>query len=201
MMREAGVPDEVIGAAIDERIAAMRMAEPNHNDDHVVSVARLLGMPFLNLHLPLDEYTRRVMMRAVADCQAANPAATVGEVAGAIGQLPSFRRSAAEPLVVYGAAEAPAGKVVVSIAAGTNGGFPVASAYLTHGVDTVVYMHVASEDLERLRQERVPGNLIVTGHMPGDSVGVDALVHELRRRGVEVVTFSGVDTPLEEGRT
>jgi hypothetical protein len=115
-------------------------------------------------------------------------------VAGAIGQLPSFRRSGAEPLVVYGDPRAPAGRVVISIAAGTNGGFAVASAYLTHGVDTVVYMHVASEDLERLRQEGVPGSLIITGHMAGDSVGVDALVHELRRRGVEVVTFSGVRT-------
>ena len=197
LMRAAGVPDEAIRAAIETRSAAMRLAEHNTNDDHVVSVARLLAMPLLNCHLPLDEYTRQVLIRTVDEYQESNPDATAGQVAAAIGELPSFRRSWLEPIVAYGSADAPAGRVVASIAAGTNGGFAVAEAYLTHGADTVIYMHIQPDDLERLRRERVPGNLIITGHGPADSIGVDAYVQELRRRGLEVETFSGVDTPVE----
>lgn len=195
-LRAAGVPDEVIAAAIDHRLAGMRLADHNANDDHIPSVARLLGMPFLNVHLPLDEYTRRTVVRTVAACQQARPDATAGDVAAAIGELPSLRRAPLEPLVVHGSADAPAGRVSVAIAAGTNGGFAVAAAYLTHGADTVIYMHVQPEDLDRLRREGVRGNLIITGHAGADSIGVDAYVQELRRRGLEVVTFSGVDTPI-----
>ena len=197
LLSAAGVPEHAIAAAIEARAAAMRLTEPNHNDDHVVSAARLLEMPFLNIHLPLDEYTRRVLVQTAAACQARGSGATARDVAAAFGALPSFARKGARPEVVYGESDQPAGRILISIAAGTNGGFPVASACLTNGVDTLVYMHVAPEDLQRLADERVPGALIVTGHMAGDSVGVDALVRELRRRGLEVETFSGVDTPLE----
>jgi hypothetical protein len=194
-MRAAGLPDEAIRPAIESRSASLRLSEYNANDDQVVSVARLLDLPFLNVHLPLDEYGRRVLTETVADCQAALGAPSAGEVAAAIGSLPSFQRADLQPLVAYGAPDAPAGRVVISIAAGTNGGYSVARAYLANGVDTVVYMHLAPEDLERLRQDGLAGNLIITGHQAGDAIGLDAFVRTLRQRGLEVVTFSGVDTP------
>jgi len=56
-------------------------------------------------------------------------------------------------------------------------------------------MHVMPEDLERLRRKHSRGTLIITGHSAADSIGIDAYVEELRRRGLEVVTFSGVNTP------
>lgn len=195
-LREAGVPEQVIAAVIDSRSAGMRLADHNANDEHVPSVARLLGMPFLNIHLPLDEYTRKTVVRTVEACQRAKPNATAGDVAAAIGELPSIRRAELKPVVVHGSADAPAGRVVVAMAGGTNGGFAVAEAYLTHGTDTVIYMHIQPEDRDRLRREGVRGNLIITGHAAADSIGIDAYVEELRRCGLEVVTFSGVDTPV-----
>ena len=197
LMREAGVPDTAIRAAIEDRAAGMRYSEGNHNDDHIISVARLLRMPFLNVHLPLDEYGRRVLVETIGSYQRAVPDATAGAIAAAIGELPSFQRSPLKPLVVYGSPDSPAGRVAVSIAAGTNGGHAVAAAFFKHGIDTVVYMHLAPDDLNRLRESGLPGSLITTGHMAGDSIGIDAFVRELRRRGLEVTTFSGVDTPLE----
>jgi hypothetical protein len=154
-------------------------------------------MPFLNVHLPLDEYGRRVLVETIGRHQRANPNATAGAITAAIGELPSFQRSPVKPLVVYGSPDSPAGRVAVSIAAGTNGGHAVATAFFKHGIDTVVYMHLAPEDLNRLRESGLPGTLITTGHMAGDSIGIDAFVGELRWRGLEVTTFSGVDTPLE----
>lgn len=195
-MREAGVPEQVIAAAIDARLAGMRLSDHNANDDHVPSVARLLGMPFLNVHLPLDEYTRRTLVSTIEQYQQAHSDATAGQVAAAVGELPSLRRAEIKPIVVHGSENSPAGRVVVAMAGGTNGGFAVAEAYLTHGTDTVIYMHIQPEDRDRLRREGVRGNLIITGHAAADSIGIDAYVEELRRRDLEVVTFSGVDTPL-----
>jgi hypothetical protein len=197
LMGEAGVPRDVITSAIAERREAIRLSEMNANDDHVVSVARLIGLPFMNIHLPLDIYSRAEIQRVITELQAERPMATVAEAAEAIGSLPSYRTSELRPLIVYGDPSAPAGKVAVSISGGTNGGYPVLSAYFAHGVNTAIYMHIGPEDVARLQADAVQGAVIITGHGPGDSIGIDELVRRLRRRGLTVETFSGVKTPLK----
>lgn len=61
-------------------------------------------------------------------------------------------------------------------------------------MDTVVYIHIDYGELQRLRAEG-RGNLIVTGHLAGDSLGFTPFIAELRKRGVEVTTFSGAIEP------
>jgi hypothetical protein len=70
----------------------------------------------------------------------------------------------------------------------------VAKACFAHGVDTVVYIHIDYGELQRLRGEG-RGNLIVTGHLAGDSLGFTPFITQLRTRGLEVTTFSGVIEP------
>ncbi|HEU5298407.1 MAG TPA: hypothetical protein VFW08_02835, partial [bacterium] len=59
---------------------------------------------------------------------------------------------------------------------------------------TVVYIHIEYGELQRLRAEG-RGNLIMTGHLAGDALGFTPFLAELRRRGLEVATFSGVIEP------
>jgi hypothetical protein len=37
-----------------------------------------------------------------------------------------------------------------------------------------------------------PKNLVVTGHLSSDSIGINVLVRELRARGLRVDTYSGI---------
>ena len=68
-------------------------------------------------------------------------------------------------------------------AAGVNGGYPVANALFENGVDTVVYIHLFSEEQgDRLREEN-KGSLILTGHYGSDSLGINPLVDDLEQRG------------------
>lgn len=70
----------------------------------------------------------------------------------------------------------------------------MARSCFEHGVDVVVYIHIDPLDLQRLRAEG-RGNLILTGHLAGDALGFTPFLAELRRRGLEVTTFSGVIEP------
>jgi predicted Fe-Mo cluster-binding NifX family protein len=79
----------------------------------------------------------------------------------------------------------------VSHAAGTNGGYEVAKTYFKHGVGTLIYIHVSSSDLERLRADGV-GNLIVSGHISSDSVGINPFLDELKNKGIDVVSIGVV---------
>jgi hypothetical protein len=73
------------------------------------------------------------------------------------------------------------------VAAGTNGGYHVAKAYFAHGVNTVIYLHVDYGDLTKMREEKLPGNLVVMGHLAGDSIGLNGLAERLEAAGVETI--------------
>ena len=191
-MVAAGVPADVAERAVTARIEGFIAASQRENYDHAASVARLLEIPFLNIHSPLDEVGRRIMQRMVDEQLARQPDATVAEVRDALLGLPEFAAAHTQMQVPLGAWDAPAGKVVVSHGAYTNGGYPVARAYLTHGVNTICCIHFPLEDAQRLASEGVEGNILVMGHIAGDSVGINPYVARLRETGLEVTTFSGI---------
>jgi len=191
-MRAAGVPQDVAEGAVAARIADFQAAASRENYDHAASVARLLEMPFLNIHAPLDEVGRRVMQEAVDGLLARNPGATLADVRDALLRLPEYAAARTAMQVRLGAWDAPAGRVVVSHGAYTNGGYAVASAYLTHGVETLCCIHFPPEDAQRLSREGIRGNILAMGHIAGDSVGINPYVARLRAEGLEVTTFSGI---------
>jgi hypothetical protein len=191
-MVAAGVPAEQAEAAVARRVRELQARAQVQNYDHVPSVARLLELPFLNIHAPCDELGRRLMQAQIDARLASQPDATVRDVRDALLELPAYRASKTAMLVALGDWEARAGRVVVSHGAYTNGGYQVARAYFLHGVDTVCCIHFPLEDAERLAKEGVTGNLLVMGHIAGDSVGILPYVARLREEGLEVQTFSGI---------
>jgi NAD(P)-dependent dehydrogenase (short-subunit alcohol dehydrogenase family) len=95
-------------------------------------------------------------------------------------------------MVPVGRLDRPAGKVAVFHGAGTNGGAAVARALFAAGVGTVVYIHVSPEEAEALNRGDPTGNLIVSGHIASDLIGINLFVAELENRGIEVVRMSGL---------
>ncbi len=191
-MLAAGVPAEQAEAAVAGRVRELQMRAQTQNYDHVSSVARLLEMPFLNVHAPLDELGRRIMQEKIDARLAKQPGATVRDVRDALLELPAYRAAKTEMLTALGDWDAPAGRVVVSHGAYTNGGYHVARAYFLNGVNTVCCIHFPLEDARRLANEDIQGNLLVMGHIAGDSVGLLPYVARLRQEGLEVQTFSGI---------
>jgi putative NIF3 family GTP cyclohydrolase 1 type 2 len=190
-MIAAGVPAEAARAAIDETAAARRVLDSMTNYDHDPSIARLLDMPYLNIHTPLDEIGRRRMADAAATVPAER---TVGDlVRRFVETFEEFRAAATRVEVLVGKETHHLGRVIVSHAAGTNGGYSVGKAYFEHGVDTLVYIHCRPDDARRLEAEFGETKaLVVTGHIASDSVGINPYVDRLRDEGLDVTTASGV---------
>ncbi len=187
----AGVLEAAARAAVAPKMEQLRLRGMVANYEQVPQAAKRLKLPFMNIHCPLDELGRRTMQRAVNAVLEREPAATVGDVVAALAALPAAQRAATDVEALLGDPEARVGKVVVAHGALTNGGYEIARAYFDHGVDTVVYIHIAVSDLKRLR-EHPDGQLIVTGHLMGDAVGIAPYIKALRERGVEVDVLSEV---------
>ncbi len=191
LLRGAGVPEEAARAAVAPKLETLRLGGVVANYEQVPQAARLLEMPLLNIHAPLDEVGRQRMQRVVDAALATQPQASVADVARALGALPAAERAPTEIQVLLGDPEAPAGRVLVAHGALTNGGYHVARACFEHGIDTVVYIHIAVSDLERLRAHE-EGQLIVTGHLVGDAVGIAPYIAALRERELRVDVLSDV---------
>jgi len=182
-MVAAGVPADEAEGAVEKKLGLLEVEAHTRNYGHAVDVARLLKMPFMNIHTPLDEVGRKKMTEKINSRIKKN--STVRDVVFALRELPEFQKAVTEIKIRLGKAENSAGKIVVSHGAGTNGGYEIAKTYFEHGVGTVVYIHVSPGDLEKLRAEGM-GNLIVTGHVASDSVGINPFIRELEKRGVSV---------------
>jgi len=182
-MVKAGVPLEEAEKAVRKKLEELEVENHTRNYAHTVDVAKLLKMPYMNIHTPLDEVGRRIMSEQINSRIREN--STVQDVVSALRELTEFKNAVTEIKIRLGKAETPAGKVVVSHGAGTNGGYEIAKAYFKHGIGTVVYIHISPNDLEKLKAEN-KGKLIVTGHIASDSVGVNPLIHELEKRNISV---------------
>lgn len=192
LMVEHGVPATVARDAIQTLMTRSLLRAQTANFDHVPSVARLLKMPFLNLHLPLDEVGRQIMVKTIDDHLATlDREPLVQDAIDALMTLPELANAPTRIMVPVGAVDQPLGQIAVVHGAGTNGGYRVARAYFDHGVRTVLYIHITPEDAARLQAEG-GGNLIVTGHISSDLIGINRFVAALEERGVEVVRMSGL---------
>ncbi|QKY19176.1 hypothetical protein B4589_001825 [Halolamina sp. CBA1230] len=189
-MTAHGVPEERVEAASSSIVSGMEHAGHSANYRHDPSIAEHLDQPYMNVHLAPDELGRR-RFREIADGLA--DGATVGAFADALGEIPEIDEAITDVELRVGDRENDLGEVAIHHAAGTNGGSDVASAYFDHGVDTVLYIHVGAGDTAEL-QEAYGGegkNLVVTGHIASDAIGMNEFVDALEAAGLDCDTVSG----------
>lgn len=194
-MREEGIGEPLARAAVAERVATVHRRRHQANHNRVLDTARLIGMPLLNIHLPPDIVSRLFVQDLVR--RTVGPETTVAELLAALNEVPEMERSLVKPEQWIGDPDNLAGRCVVAMAGGTNGGYPVFRAYYAAGVQTILAMHIDEGDFSRLRAELGDDrNFVVTGHMPSDSIGINRLIWALEDRGLECVRTSGIiDVP------
>ncbi len=190
-MVEAGVPINKAQKALRERVAAIERAHHAGNYDRVASAARLLQFPYMNLHVPVDIITENVVQTHIDKALAGKSRATLKDVLDALLEISEYQRALAQPVIRVGTESDYAGRVLVLMAGGTNGGEHVFKAYFEAGVGTIVCMHIP-DDVRKAVAEQNIGNVIVAGHMASDSIGMNIVCGKLEELGMEVVRMGGI---------
>jgi putative NIF3 family GTP cyclohydrolase 1 type 2 len=193
-LKEAGVPDDIAREAVKPKLRVLELQHHPDNYDQVPNAAKKLRMPLLSIHSPCDEIGRQMIQRAL---KGVDTNSTVKEVVSRIARFPEFRKAATKIEVRLGSSKNKTGKIAISHAAYTNGGYEIARTYFQHGIGTLSYIHVSETDLTKLASEP-SGNLIVLGHIASDWLGINKLLQELEKRGVEPIAtteLNGQETP------
>ena len=206
LMEKHGIPREEVTNTLREHFdTAVRRIEnkrfrmlyyesPNQTVLEV-DTARLLKLPFMNIHNLFDEQGRRILQEQVDQAALRNPCWTLGNVLSLIETLPEARYARDEygisPEISIGQTDSEASKVVFVHGALSAPDPEIVKFYWEKGFKTVIVLHMEFESLESLKRES-RGNLILTGHFLGDSIGMTPFIRALRGKGLEVVCMGGV---------
>lgn len=191
-MKSVGISEKDAKKALEVRRGKIKRNYNVINYDKVTSVARMLEIPFLNIHTPVDVITKNKFDKHINSFLSSDKNAKVSDLLESLNKIDEISKGLTKPALRIGNEESPVGKFFVQMSAGTNGGAAVAKAYFKSGIYTLIYMHLGEEDYKKLKKEKVKANLIVTGHMPSDSIGINIYIRELEKRGISVKRFSGV---------
>jgi putative NIF3 family GTP cyclohydrolase 1 type 2 len=184
-----GVPINVAESLMKERVGEVfrRFAPLNHHQ--AIDAGRLLNMPFMCVHTPADNLGWKYLTERIEDREFD----TVDEVVDTLMKIEEFKiaqKQKAGPMIFLGSPHARAGKVrVVEFTGGTEGAKEVYERLSHAGIGTIIGMHISEEHRKEAQKHHM--NLVVTGHMASDSIGMNLLSDELESKGVKVLPCSG----------
>jgi len=206
LLEEQGIPREAVINTLGEyfdtavrrienkRFRMLYYESPNQTVLEV-DAARLLNIPFMNIHNLFDEQGRRILQKKIDQAALKNPRWTLADVLHLIEMLPEARYARDEygitPEISIGKPDSEASKVVFVHGALSAPDPKIVRFYWENGFKTIVALHMEFEGLERLKTES-QGNLILTGHFLGDSLGMTPFIRALREKGLAVVCMGGI---------
>lgn len=190
-MMEFGVPINRAQKALRKKTSSVDLNSHVRNFDRASSAARLMNMPYMNIHLPADIIGERTIQKYLNERVGVNPKATLQDILDALNEFEEYKETLAKPVIRVGGPSDYTGKIAVLFAGGTNGGAAVYKSYFDAGVGTIVAMHVP-EDVKKAVEEQGFGNIVVAGHMASDSIGLNKIVEAWEKEGLEVVKMSGI---------
>jgi len=190
LMESFGVPVNTAEFLMDERTSQVRRGIAPANHYQSVDAARLLNIPFMVIHTIWDNLGFSFLSKHLNS----KKLQTVGDAVDAIEELPEFvegRKRKAGPRITIGSRKNRAGKIAVTGFTGGTSGHKEIYEKLSHsGIGTIIEMHMNEEHFKEAKKHHL--NVIIAGHIASDSLGANLFLDELEKRGVEIITFSGL---------
>lgn len=189
MYHEAGVPINVAEALMGPRMEEVRRNLLSSNYNQAIDAARLLEIPILNIHTPADNCVERFLIDEFEE----HPVKYLEDVIDRLMTIPEFQQSAkfnSPPRILHGSKTSRCGKVIFKMNGGTSGPKEIYGHLASAGVGTVVGMHFPEAHLDEAKKHHV--NIVVSGHMSSDSLGINLIADEWQRRGINVIPCSGL---------
>jgi putative NIF3 family GTP cyclohydrolase 1 type 2 len=190
IMEKFGIPVNIAEKLIHKRISEVARGVNPVNHYVAVDAARLLKINLMNIHTPADNTGAMLITKAI---EKAKPK-FIGEVIEVLEKIPEFqeaKKRGSGPILFSGNKENRAGKIVVAeFTGGTEGSKEIYPAMAQAGIGTVIAMH-QSED-HRTAAEKANINVVVSGHISSDSIGMNIILDELEKKGLEIIPFAGL---------
>lgn len=192
VLSDYGVPINIAESVIKPRISEVNRGVSPINHNRAVDAAKMLGLSFMCVHTPADNLGASFLVKLIADRE--EELETVGDIIKLLEEIPEYeaaKKMKAGPTIFAGAEDNSCGKIVVTeFTGGTSGSKDVYEKMSQYGIGTIIGMHMSEE--HRKEAEKYHINVVIAGHMASDSLGMNLLIDEIEKQGIEVVTISGL---------
>ncbi|MFA5350882.1 MAG: NGG1p interacting factor NIF3, partial [Candidatus Omnitrophota bacterium] len=163
------------------------------NHTRPVDAARLLNMPFINMHTPADNHVYSFLdnlfkQKSTAPC-------LVGDVVKILKTIPEYQiadKFNTGPRIILGNSRRPVGKILLEMTGGTEGSKDVFGRLYKAGIRTLVSMHLSEEHLKKVKDANL--NVVIAGHISSDTLGLNLLLDNIEKsvkQQFQVVSCSG----------
>ncbi len=190
MLAKEGVPINVAQNLMKMRMSEVSRSVGAANHWQAIDAAKALGIDVMCTHTFADN----LVARYVTDAIAKKKPETVGEIIKLLKEIPEYKEAnlqKAGPKIFVGAEDNYCGKVIVSeMTGGTSGSKDIYEKLAQAGIGTVVGMHMSEEWKKQAEKNHI--NVVIAGHMASDSVGMNLMLDEIEKKGVEVIPCSGL---------
>jgi putative NIF3 family GTP cyclohydrolase 1 type 2 len=193
LLTQAGVAVKTARRLMEERMAEVERRVLPANHTRPVDAARLLGMPFMNMHTPADNHVFRFLEKEFKKASA--KLRRVEDVVEILKEIPEYRIAAkfnTGPRVILGNPKRPVGKILLEMTGGTEGSKDVFDKLYKAGVRTLVSMHLSEEHFKKVKDANM--NVVIAGHISSDTLGLNLLLDNIEKyakEDFEVVACSG----------
>ncbi|MCT4592032.1 MAG: NGG1p interacting factor NIF3 [Candidatus Gracilibacteria bacterium] len=187
---ELGVPINIAEKLLADRVGKIDRALHADNIQRNTRNAELLDIPYFNTHTPADNCAYQHVTKHICNKEFDN----LGEIVDALMKIDEYRLSAEygnPPVIISGSNSSKPGKIVATgFTGGTSGNKDIYEHLSRSGVGTILTMHM-SEDYKK-EAEKHHINVIVCSHMASDSLGMNYILDEYEKKGIEIIPCSGM---------
>jgi len=184
-----GVPINIGEAVMRERIEEVYRGINPRNTYRTIDAAKLLGMNLMCLHTVADNEAANFLKQKLSS----DGIERLEDVMKALREVEEYKeaiRLGVGPGIFVGKPDNRCGKIFVGMTGGTDGTPKIYEKLAQAGIGTVVDMHVSEE--HKKEAEAANLNVVNTGHMSSDSIGMNLILDELEKQDIEIVSCSGL---------
>jgi putative NIF3 family GTP cyclohydrolase 1 type 2 len=185
-----GVPINIAESLMKERMDEVARGVHAIIHEKTVDGAKLLGINLMNVHTPADN----LVAKFLKDLIEKEKPETLGELYELLLEIPEYKEAAklgSGPKITVGSKEKRCGKIaLVEITGGTEGSPKLYEKMSIAGIGTIVSMHQSEQHWQKAKEAHI--NVVVAGHCPSDSLGMNLFLDELEKRGIEILPCGGL---------
>ena len=193
LLKKAGVAYKTAVRLLEERMFEVERRVLPQNHTRPVDAARLLNMPFMNLHTPADNHVYSFLDNLFKS-KSTKPR-LVSDIVKILKTIPEYQiaeKFNTGPRIILGNSKRPVGKILLEMTGGTEGSKDVFGKLYKAGVRTLVSMHLSEEHLKKVKDANL--NVVIAGHISSDTLGINLLLDNIEKSAkqqFQVIACSG----------
>ncbi|MFH0818423.1 MAG: Nif3-like dinuclear metal center hexameric protein [Patescibacteria group bacterium] len=187
-----GIPINIAQSLMQVRMSEVSRSVGVINHYKSIDAAKLLDMPIMCTHTLADNLVTRYLYDLFQ--KNSKQISTVGDALELLMEIPEYQIAStrkAGPKIFVGNKDNYAGRIaILEMTGGTNGSKDIYEKMAHAGIGTIIGMHMSEEWKKQAEKNHI--NVIIAGHISSDSLGMNLLLDELEKKGIEVIVCSGI---------